>query len=170
MQVAKAVAVAFLISFLFGCGLYRERMYAFPAGATGRAVVAYRITTGLTDRKLELRLESKGRAVLLHSTNADWFDISCAAVSVSGINNERINYLVVPWGRQTVVGAYDVSTEKPLSEMEVDLGALRREMHRVYHRQRNFPRRPDAELLQWAQLSYGCRVAFHELYGSADNY
>jgi hypothetical protein len=130
--------------------------------------VAYRITTGLTDRKSELRLESKGRAVLLHSTNGDWFDTSCAAISVSGINHQKISYIVVPWGRQPAVGAYDLSTEKPLSETEVDSDALRREMYRVYHRQRNFPRSADAELLQWAQLSDGCQIAFHELYGSAD--
>jgi len=170
MQVKRASLGLVTVGVLLGsaCGLYRKAMYKFPIKGTERTLVAYRIPTGPLSRTLELRLESTDRSVLLHSLSGDWSSISCVAVALSP-EAKRISYLVTVWGAERYIGSYDLSEEEPRQVSDADLELLRAEIRSRYHGHRDFPANGSGDLIDWAQDSNRCQIAFHDQYGYGED-
>jgi len=167
MQVRNAgwAAVVLVGMLATGCGVLRERMYEWPVAGTDWVLAAYRVPTGPFARRLEVRLESKGRSQLLHSAKGDWYYVGCAAV-VASEDRRVVSYVLSVWAPLVYVGAYDLEQGRALGEESVDRVALRKEIDRLYRGLPGFPRERGVDLLEWAKDVGDCQEAFHARFGT----
>ena len=154
------VSVCGFCSALAGCILFRDRIYEHQLPGTDWTLVAYRIPTGLFDRRFELRLESRRKTILLDSSGSgDWFRMACAAAVVSP-DRRTISYLIAIAPPELYLGAYDLVNEKKLGEEHIDREALRQEIARLYRGLPGFPKDSRVDLIKWATDFNSCQEAF----------
>lgn len=167
MQLSHSLLAAILLLlFEAGCSVTPDVMYRLPVKGTDMILAAHRIPTGLFAKRLELRLESQGRSVLLQEIKGDWYDLACGVV-VKSSDGAKISYLVNVWGTPPLIGAYDIRRETALGEDQADMQLLRHELYRTYHRLPDLPTDSSEDLVSWAKSSR-CQRAFHARYGYAD--
>ena len=170
MQVGRGLLLSMILAgaLLLGCGVYRRRMYEFPVEGVDRALLAYRIPTGPFARRFELRLESKNGSTLVHSREGEWYHVTCAAV-VTSPDKRILSYIIPLWAPRAILGAYDLTNEKPLGDERIDREGLRHEIDRLYRGLPGFPSNARIDLLEWAQDIDSCQEAFHARFGYEGN-
>ncbi len=167
MKLSRFLSAVILLSmFAAGCRVTPDVMYRLPVDGTDRILTVRRIPTGPLAKRLELRLESKGRSVLLHELTGDWYDVACG-VAAKSPGAGKVSYLVNVWGTPPLIGAYDIDRETALGEAQVDLELLRHELYRMYQALPDFPTDTSEDLVSWAKSSH-CQGAFHARFGYAD--